>query len=60
MRLIEFFRRRSDGRCEPLADIASLEMDLEARLAARKAARSIKDPHKRGHFIRMLNKRVSL
>lgn len=60
MTLFDYFRRRPDGRCEPLADIASIEMDLEARLAARKAARSIKDPHKRGHFIRMLNKRVSL
>ena len=51
-----FFRRRPDGRCEIPADPAQTERDLEARLAMRKAARSISNPHVRGHITRQLNR----
>lgn len=54
----QFFRRRSDGRCEIPPDIAQLERDLAERLALRKSARAITDPHKRGHYTRQLNRRA--
>lgn len=55
MNLLSFFRRRADGRCEPPADIAQLERQLNERLAARRAARSISNPYERGHETRRIN-----
>ena len=52
----KWFTRRADGRCEIPADVAQTERDLEARLAMRKAARSISNPHVRGHITRQLNR----
>lgn len=52
MRLLDFFRRRPDGRCEPDT------YDLDARLAARKAIRNEPNPHKRGHMTRALDAQV--
>lgn len=52
----KWFTRRPDGRCEIPADLAQLERDLEARLAMRKAARSISNPHVRGHVVRQINR----
>lgn len=49
------FRRREDGRCEPRADIAQLEREINENLAKRKAARLIANPHVRGHVTRRLN-----
>lgn len=51
-----WFTRRPDGRCEIPPDIAQLERDLNERLALRKAARSITNPHQRGHYTRQLNR----
>jgi len=55
MNLLNFFRRRADGRCEPPTDIAQLERQLSERLAARKAARLISNPYERGHVTRRIN-----
>lgn len=55
MRLIEFFRRRSDGRMEPRKSAAEIERELSERFALRKAARLEKNPHKRGWLTRKLN-----
>jgi len=55
MNLLSFFRRRPDGRCEPPTDIAQLERQLDERLADRKRARSIANPHQRGHVTRQIN-----
>jgi hypothetical protein len=51
-----WFTRRADGRCEIPADLAQLERDLDARLAMRKAARSISNPYERGHVVRQINR----
>jgi hypothetical protein len=55
MSMLDFFRLRADGRCEPAPDIAQLDRDLDDRLARRRAARAIPNPHKRGHMTRMIN-----
>jgi hypothetical protein len=56
MDILSFFRRRSDGRCEPAPDVSQIESDLAERLAQRKAARLTPDPHKRGHITRHINR----
>lgn len=53
--LNSLFRRRPDGRAEPRDDIAQLERQLNERLAERKRARSIANPHQRGHVTRQIN-----
>ena len=49
-RLLDYFRRRTDGRCEP--HDTDYERQLDANLAARKAIRNEPDPHKRGWLTR--------
>jgi hypothetical protein len=58
MSLLDYFRRRPDFRCEPAPDVAQIERDIEARLAKRKAARTISCPYKRGHATRAINRSV--
>ena len=53
MAILDYFRRRPDGRCEP--HDTDFERQLDANLAARKAIRNEPDPHKRGWLTRKFN-----
>ena len=55
MMLLAHFLRRADGRCACPPDTAAIEREIEARLAARKAARAEPNPARRGHITRAIN-----
>jgi hypothetical protein len=58
MILARFFARRPDGRAAIPPDPAAIQRHLDKQFAARKAARSEPNAHKRGHITRQIDARA--
>ena len=54
MRLLDYFCRRPDGRCEPLDDLPAIERQPGPNPAAQKAIRNEPAPRKRWWLTRKL------